>query len=148
MGDTPMKLAEATPGPAEGRIVVGVDGSAMSAKALRYGADLADLTGSMLQVVVVYNGLPGFGFTTCIDQDSAETLARDALNSVHASHPSVVTKGEIIYGVAGPSLCEVCEHAEVIVVGTRGRGRVACALLGSVSEYVMHHAPCTTIVVR
>lgn len=40
------------------------------------------------------------------------------------------------------------EHADMIVVGSRGLGRVREALLGSVSQKILHHAPCTVVVVR
>lgn len=40
------------------------------------------------------------------------------------------------------------EDAEMIVMGRRGLGRVREALLGSVSQKVLHHAPCTVVVVR
>ena len=47
----------------------------------------------------------------------------------------------------------LCEHAkalkaDVVVVGSRGRGAIRRALLGSVSTYVVHNAPCPVLVVR
>ena len=53
-------------------------------------------------------------------------------------------------GSPGPTLCQVAEKvaADVIVVGSRGRGAIKRALLGSVSTYVVHNAPCPVLVVR
>lgn len=52
-------------------------------------------------------------------------------------------------GEAGPLLCRLASElkVDVVVVGSRGRGALKRALLGSVSSYVMHHAPCAVLVV-
>jgi nucleotide-binding universal stress UspA family protein len=136
--------------PEELRIVVGVDGSPCAFRALEYAANQAAGTGSILQIVTVYNGLPGYGILTpvILDQEGAESLVRAAIDKMHESNLAVVTKGEIVYGVAGPVLSDVSEGASALVVGTSGRGQLVGALLGSVSEYVVHHAHCTTTVVR
>ena len=130
------------------RVVVGVDGSPGSLKALEYAGDQACLTGSILQVVTVFNGLPGYGFTAGLDQEGALSVVREALDAVEKKHPSVPTKGETVYGVPGPVLTEVSEGASALVVGTRGHGQIVGAVLGSVSEYVLHHAHCITTTVR
>jgi nucleotide-binding universal stress UspA family protein len=48
----------------------------------------------------------------------------------------------------GPALARLSKGATALVVGTRGHSEVAGIFLGSVSQYVLHHAPCNTIVVR
>jgi nucleotide-binding universal stress UspA family protein len=117
-------------------------------KALEYAADQAALAGSILQVVTVFNGLPGYGFTTGLDQEGAQTVACEALDAVEKKHPTVLTKGKTVYGVPGPVLADLSEGASALVVGTRGHGQIVGHILGSVSEYVLHHARCTTTVVR
>jgi nucleotide-binding universal stress UspA family protein len=147
----PMSSDTATPLTSEERrIVVGVEGSPCAFRALEYAADQAASTGSILQIVTAYTGLPGYGpFTPVVlDHDGAESVVSAAIDKVHKSYPGVVTKGEIVYGVAGSVLSDVSEGASALVVGTRGRGQIVGALLGSVSEYVVHHAHCTTTVVR
>ncbi len=134
--------------PVEPLVVVGVDGSPCSLKALEYAGDQAALTGSILQVVTVFNGLPGYGFTSGLDQEGALTVVRDALDAVGKSHSTLPTKGETVYGVPGPVLADVSEGASALVIGTRGRGQMVGAVLGSVSEYVLHHAHCVTTIVR
>jgi len=137
-----------TQAPGQARVVVGVDGSACSLKALEYAGDQAALTGSILQVVTVFNGLPGYGLTAGLDQEGALCVVRKALDAVEKKHPTVSTKGETVYGVPGPVLAEVSEGASALVVGSRGRGQIVGAVLGSVSEYVLHHAHCITTTVR
>ena len=53
-------------------------------------------------------------------------------------------------GNAGPQICHVAESwpADLILLGRRGRGGLKAALLGSVSNYVVHHAPCSVLVVQ
>lgn len=101
-----------------------------------------------MHVVTVYNGLPGYGFTTGFDHEGAESVLREGLDAVHKEHPPLPTKCEAAYGVAGPVLSDMSEGALALVVGTRGRGQIVGAVLGSVSEYVLHHAHCTTTIVR
>ena len=151
-----MTMTDATPPPpapqtqADGdvRYIVGVDGSPCSLKALDYAGDQAALTGTSLRVVTVFNGLPGYGFTSGLDQEGALAVVREALEAVQKKYPTVVTSGETVYGVPGPVLAEVSNGASALVVGTRGRGPIVGAVLGSVSEYVLHHAHCITTIVR
>ena len=126
----------------ERRIVVGVEGSPCAFRALEYAANQAASAGSILQIVTVYTGLPGYGpFTPVVlDRDGAESVVSAAIDEVHKSYPGVVTKGEIVHGETGPVLSDVSEGASALVVGTRGHGQIVGALLGSVSEYVVHHA--------
>ena len=100
--------------PGELRIVVGVDGSPCSLKALEYAGDQAALTGSILQVVTVFNGLPGYGFTAGIDQEGALSIVRDALDVVEKKHPTALTKGETVYGVPGPVLADISDGASAL----------------------------------
>jgi nucleotide-binding universal stress UspA family protein len=56
----------------------------------------------------------------------------------------------ILHGDPGPSLCAAAEDvgADALVLGSRGRGAVKRALLGSVSDYVARHAPCPVVITR
>ena len=139
-----------TPTSVEHRIVVGVDGSDCANRALEHAAGEADRTGSLLQIVTVYNVLPSYGMMTppVLDQQASETTVSQAMERVLQIRPGVVTKGETIFGAVGPVLADISKDADLLVVGTRGHGQVAGILLGSVSEYVVHHAHCNTTVVR
>lgn len=133
------------------RVVVGVDGSPCAMRALDYAAHQADSTGALLDVVCVYGVLPAedslmipFG----VIHDDAAAIVRQCLDRVGEISPNVVAKGQLVMGAPGPSLVELSEGATALVVGTRGHGHLVGMLLGSVSEYVAHHAPCTTTIVR
>ena len=55
---------------------------------------------------------------------------------------------EVIEGAPGPAICETAEAlgADVIVMGTRGRSGLRRAVLGSVSDHVIRHAPCPVLI--
>lgn len=57
--------------------------------------------------------------------------------------------GRVIEGAPGPALCDYAREtgAGAIVIGTRGRGGIKRALLGSVSDFVVRNAPCPVVVV-
>jgi nucleotide-binding universal stress UspA family protein len=135
----------------EPRIVVGVDGSACSTRALEFAAQEAAHTGAVLLVVCVY-GMPPSATTLTLPigllEDDAESVLGQALERVADLTPEVVAKGDVVLGSPKHVLADMSKTAAAVVVGTRGHGNIAGMLLGSVSEYVLHHAACTTIVVR
>ena len=133
------------------RIVVGVDGSDNSKRALDYAADEAYRTQGVLQIVAVYTVVPAEGLLqspNILDQPGAEDVAQQAMERAVRRRPGLVAKGETVLGPPGPVLADVSKDAELLVVGTHGHSVVIGLLLGSVSEYVVHHAHCTTTVVR
>ena len=135
----------------EPHIVVGVDGSSYATSALDYAAHQAERMGALLLVVCAYGMLPvGDSLIIPINliHDEAAIVVREAVERVVEKAPDVVAKGELVLGSPGPTLVEESEEALALVVGTRGQGDIGGARLGSVSEYVVHHATCTTIVVH
>jgi nucleotide-binding universal stress UspA family protein len=131
------------------RILVGVDGSPCADRALEHAAMLAAATGSILHIVAAYTEFPGYNpFGAVLDQEGGRALVTAAIDRVRLSHPDVVTKGSTGFGMAGLVLSNASDGASELVVGTRGHGHVVGTMLGSVSEYVLHHAHCMTTVVR
>lgn len=67
-----------------------------------------------------------------------------------AQAQGIPTEFDYKIGEPGVSLCQIAAtwKADVIILGRRGRTGLAEALLGSVSNYVMHHAPCSVFVVQ
>lgn len=134
----------------ERRIVVGVDGSNCAFRALDHAAQQAARSGALLHVVCVYHlpvedaGIIPIGLI----EEVAASVVHQALDRVSEIEPSVTAKGELVFGSPGPTLAELSREAVELVVGTKGLGHVVGEFLGSVSEYVVHHAPCTTTVVR
>lgn len=147
-----MSIEETTvPGTNEHRIVVGVDTSPCARRALEFAADEAARWGALLHVVSLYHELPAAGSVVIpmgLVVEAAEMVVAGAIHRAEELEPSIVTKGETLLAAPGPGLTKVSQGATALVVGTRGHGKVGGLLLGSVSEYVLHHATCTTIVVR
>jgi nucleotide-binding universal stress UspA family protein len=67
-----------------------------------------------------------------------------------ASDRGIIAEYECRVGEPGTQACELADswNADVVVVGRRGREGLSEALLGSVSNYVVHHAPCSVLVVQ
>lgn len=133
------------------RIVVGVDGSACASRALEFAAQEASRWGALLHVVAAYHEMPAEGGLVVpvgLLHESAEAIVADALRRVAELEPAVVAKGETTLDVAGPALARLSKGAAALVVDTRGHNELTGIILGSASEYVLHHATCTTIVVR
>ena len=61
-----------------------------------------------------------------------------------------IVEHELVEGAAGPMICQVAEDrgADVIVVGSHGRGFIQRVVIGSVSEYVARHSSVPVLVVR
>ncbi len=135
----------------ERRIVVGIDGSPGAARALEYAAHLAARSCSELHVVSAFSLLPTEGTWTAptgLNEEAAAAAVTEGVNQAEALEPGLVVKGEHVFGTPGPVLVEISKNAGELVVGSRGLGHLRGLLLGSVSEFVAHHANCTTTVVR
>jgi nucleotide-binding universal stress UspA family protein len=78
--------------------------------------------------------------------DSANTLIAEARSQLDLGQAEV----HFLRGDPGPAICRLAGElsAQAIVVGSRGRGIVKRALLGSVSDHIVRNAPCTVIVTR
>jgi len=91
---------------------------------------------------------PDSGIDVTLDgshSDEAQTLVADTIAALGIEAESRV--------VVGDPAAEICAQAEelavgVVVVGSRGRGWLARLVLGSVSSYVVNHAPCPVLVMR
>jgi nucleotide-binding universal stress UspA family protein len=78
----------------------------------------------------------------------AEALVESAVAHARSFAPGVSVRGDAVQGSAGPILVGVSANADMVVVGSRGRGGFASLLLGSVSRQVATHAPGPVVVVR
>ena len=139
-------------------IVVGVDGSNGAGKALEVAAREAALRGARLSIVSAWDIAPtvyGGGFVVGVDESvrdsfraGAEKVVRDAIAEVARLQPAVRCGGQALEGRPAEILLAQAEDASLIVVGNRGHGGFSSLLLGSVSQQVVHHAPCPVLVVR
>jgi nucleotide-binding universal stress UspA family protein len=136
-------------------VVVGVDGSRASSAALRWAADEARLRGARLKVVRAWQ-FPAVGYGDAalppgtVESWEAETSAalEEQLAQVLGPTPDVEVLQEVIEGPAAAVILEAAKDAQLVVVGSRGRGGFSELLLGSVSAQVAHHARCPVTIVR
>jgi nucleotide-binding universal stress UspA family protein len=151
----PLLVARGTPR-TEGPIVLGVDGSPVSDRAVEFGFAEAQARGAELVAVRTWHGrLPGrteAELPLIYDMDDVQDeLARELAGSVAAArsrYPKVAVRERVWYGRAAQTLVHASAGAQLIVVGARGRGGFAGLLLGSVSQQVLHHADCPVAIVN
>ena len=140
-----------------GRIVVGVDGSEGAALALRWALEEARLRDASVAVVHAWHIPPmitadptGMAMGA-LDPKQYEEAARLELNrSIDHAGPvpgGVHIESIVANGGAAETLLDTAIGADLLVVGSRGRGGFARLLLGSVSQQCAHHAPCAVVIV-
>ncbi|MFD8596000.1 universal stress protein [Kitasatospora sp. NPDC059646] len=135
------------------RIVVGVDGSPASVDALRWAVGQAHAVGAAVEAVTAWQHPNAPGWTGHPDdEDFAAGIARKTLDAAiaEASDPErpVWIAARVVRGGAVAALLAAARDAELLVVGSRGHGGFAGALLGSVGQHCVQHAPCPVVVVR
>ena len=136
------------------KIVVGVDGSETSRRALRWALDYADAEDHIV-AAHVWRLIPAGAFEVpAIDltdlEARARTVLQEALDEVVgdvAGDESPTIDTEVRMGHVGEALIELSTDADQLVVGTRGYGGFRGLLLGSVSTYIVHHARCPVTIV-
>jgi nucleotide-binding universal stress UspA family protein len=137
-------------------IIVGIDGSDHSQRALEWAVHEAAIRDAPLTVITVYQAVAGlWGGPMLYPQDSglsararedAEEATEKAMANAGGARPASVTVREI-RGIPAEELVRASEDADMVVVGSRGTGGFARLLLGSVSSQVVHHAHCPVVVV-
>jgi nucleotide-binding universal stress UspA family protein len=138
--------------PSAGRIVVGADGSPCSEPALRFGFTRAQRRGLGLTVVrvwhspAIYIDVPSYQWEQMAKQERV-TLEKD-LAWWREQFPEVDVVERTVLGNVAATLLDESVGAELLVVGSHGRGGVGGLLLGSVSHTALHHARCPVAVVR
>lgn len=133
-----------------GRVVVGVDGSARSLGAMRWAAAEAVARDAPLDVVHAWR-LPVMTDWPMMMPDLSvieeggraildKALADPALKGVRV-HPHLSNQS------AARAVIELAAGASLVVIGTRGLGRITGALMGSVSRQLLQHSPCPVVVI-
>lgn len=140
-----------------GHIVVGVDESDASRKALQWAAVEAWDHDVPLEVLYAWNGIgvrvareTGWvkAVTEDMEREAAERVIADAIADALGSHPDSKITPMAVPGEAAEALIEASRTADLLVVGCRGDGGFDGLHLGSVSEKCVHHAHCPVVVVR
>ncbi len=136
-------------------IVVGVDGSAAGFAAAQWALAEAQRNHAPLTLVHAWNfdvATP-YGPFESLDVAAAQVELRHSLSHEmtrlreQATDPGLVIECMVVNGEPGPVLVDSARQAELLVVGSRGRGPLARPVMGSVASYCVHHARCPTVVV-
>jgi len=131
-------------------VVVGVNGSTASLRALEWAARYASLNKSPLVAVYAWQvPTPMTYYDFVPDLDAIATDAKRFVDTQVASldTPGVVAQARAVQGPASSALLDAAANASVVVVGARGHAKLPGSLLGSVSDQVVHHATCPVVVV-
>ena len=148
-GEAPVTLEDDTRS-----IVVGVDGSPTSMRALRWAVDEARVRAVPLTALYIYRslrtGAPFDAFVSIereqldqLEAQAAETARAklDTMLAGAADYEGVQVEGRVIAGSPAKTLAfDAADEHTLLVVGSRGHGGFAGLLLGSVSQQCLHHA--------
>jgi len=133
------------------RIVVGVDGSENARRALQWAVDEARRRHATVEAVCAWHPpyVSSYAYIPEIDpglfEADAEQILDEAVGAVRAT--GIVIEKKPLLGGAAEVLADEAKGAALVVVGSRGRGGFAGLVLGSVSQQVVHHAPCPVVIV-
>jgi nucleotide-binding universal stress UspA family protein len=144
------------PGASLSRVVVGIDGSPTSERAIEYAFAQASLRGLGLTVVHAWwmEFVEGVIATTSSEEQwqrmgqEQQALVSESLAGWREKYPDVDVREHVIRSLPSDALIGESAGAELLVVGSRGRGGFRGLMMGSVSHDVLQHAHCPVAVVR
>lgn len=141
------------PIPVEGPVVVGVDGSPLSEAALACAFEAASARGTGLVAVHTWrDSMVDGSVAPLIDWDAVvveeQAVLAERLAGWSVKYPDVPVERVVTRDRPAHALRERSRGAQLLVVGSRGRGGLVGTLLGSVSQTLLHHASCPVLVVR
>jgi len=135
-------------------IVYATDGSRHARRALDWVADIAPRRRARVVIVTAYEPIPrdlGSPFQEELMSKrpaEAQALVQEAAQVL--DRRGIPHEEEVLEGPAAEAILQVARvrRADLIVMGSRGLGRIEAALLGSVSQRVVQEAPCPVLIVR
>ncbi|HEX6360351.1 universal stress protein [Actinophytocola sp.] len=140
----------------DGPVVVGVDGTPLGEAAIAFAFHEASIRGTGLVAVHTWTdlvleaafagGAAQLDFSVLAAQ--AEELLGERLAGWQEKYPDVPVSRHVSRDRAASALLRHADGAQLVVVGTRGRGGFRGLLLGSTSQHLLQHAPCPVAVVR
>ena len=136
-----------------GRVAVGVDGSEVSLAALDLAFALASERGTGVGVVHSWGPAAVRRDLTSSEQRRAtveehELQVAESLAGLAEKYPDVDVTTHQAEDDPRRALDDASRYADLLVVGSRGRGAATSTVLGSVSRHVVEHAHCPVLVVR
>ncbi len=150
----PVVVIRAPADAAAKRVVVGVDGSEHSERALGFAIDVAEALGvpvavrhgwRLTNVPIDMRGEVAPGLVARIEEE--QRVPAEMVERARAAHPEVEMEVDSVPVAAAHLLSDASRSAALVVVGSRGRGAVEGMLFGSVSQDVLHRAQCPVAVV-
>ena len=152
-GACPVVIVRGESRRAGGPVVVGIDGSPVSEAALAFAFDAAATRG--VELVAVHAWSPTAidrALEPVMDWDAVaaeeDALLAERLTGWGRKYPQVTVRRTVVRDGAARALVDASGDAQLVVVGSHGRGNVTGLLLGSVSHGVLHAAHCPVAVVR
>lgn len=139
------------------KILVPLDGSKNAFRALSHACDLAEsfnATIELLYVLLLSKEIPSYTHNVTIPdsvitnaQEFGQNILKEGLQQIP---PSIHVTYSIEIGLPPEKIVEISQNnkTDLIVMGSRGLGVIKGILVGSVSNYVVHHAQCPVMVVK
>lgn len=135
-----------------GRVLVAVDHSAASLAALAWAVDHARALGAVVAPVTVRGEILSTGDVpvplTTLEASERRSLEMAATQAGAGNEPRVPVEADVLAGHPAEALMEASRGADLLVMGSRGRGGFSSLLLGSTSSHCAGHATCPVVVVR
>ena len=134
------------------KIIVGVDGSPSSNAALEWAAQEAEIRGSTLELIHAWN-YPNLGYEGYVAvledfEKDASALLNEVVASVRKNYPNLKLVSPLIQGPTAQTIMDRAKEADMVVVGSRGRGGFSALLLGSVGQQLVHHCPAPVVIIH
>ena len=137
------------------RILIAVDSTAVAGHAAEVGLELAEALHSDVAFIHVVDPAVGLGVESGVSASENIEAARQDAKGLLTSLTRQTTHGANVrrqFVAVGNTAAEIAKTAtdwpaDLIVIGSRGHGRLEAALLGSVADSVLHHARCAVLVV-
>lgn len=139
-------------------IVVGVDGSRFGVEALRWALAEAERRDCGVRALLVAHTAPVaaagrptiVGLATTLAGQPGQEYVTELLGVVRAvlgDHDDPRLSAEVVRGGPPEVLCTASAEAQLLVLGSHGRGQFADAVLGSVAQYCVRHATCPVVII-
>jgi len=156
-GHSPVVVVRAPGVPINGAIVVGINGAPESEAAIGWAFEEASLRGAALNAILVSKYMPAFYYYDDppwrdmigqVDDDEQRELLAERLAGWQEKFPDVAVRRIVVTGNPAQVLLSHAQHAQLLVVGSRGRGDLGGFFLGSTSHRLIHQAVCPVLVAR
>lgn len=134
---------------AVGPVIVGVDGSDASKRALLWAVEYVKCSGAQLEALAAWQTPTNYGFPAYYDDvDFARQTSEKLEATVRETAPDLNIGLRVEQAHPAAALVAASKQAQLLVVGQRGHGEFHDRLLGSVSQHCVHHAHSPVVVVR